>query len=89
MEEKLLKKLSGLGYPLSGLKDDDADLNLILAKMVDSEDIRIPAIFPVMLAISAEQGAFNYEDCPKTTDLSRKREILKTRSFLSRCKQKN
>lgn len=61
-KSNLLKKLSGLGFPLSELKKDDADFNEILADMVGSEDIRMPAIFPVLLAISAETGLFDYDE---------------------------
>lgn len=61
MENKdLLERVSGLGFPLFGVKDEQ-DANLTLADMVKSKDLRLWEGFAVVLANSAEKKAFDYE----------------------------
>ena len=57
--DDLLKRVSALGFPLFSL-DEGQDVNLTLADMVKSRDLRMWEGFPVVLANSAEKGLFNY-----------------------------
>lgn len=56
----LLKRVSALGFPLFGAEGDQ-NVNLTLADMVKSRDLRLWEGFPVVLANAAEKGYFNYE----------------------------
>lgn len=56
----LLKRVSALGLPLFSAEGDQ-NVNLTLADMVKSRDLRLWEGFPVVLANAAEKGLFNYE----------------------------
>lgn len=55
----LLKRVSKLGFPLFETEETQ-DVNVTLADMVKSKDLRLWEGFPVVLANSAEKGLFNY-----------------------------
>lgn len=54
----LLKRLAALGFPLLAV-EKEPDVNLALADLVKSSDLRLWEGFPVVLATSAEKGEFN------------------------------
>jgi hypothetical protein len=54
----LLKRLAALGFPLLAV-EKEPDVNLALADLVKSRDLRLWEGFPVVLATSAEKGEFN------------------------------
>src|SRR3989338_10010653 len=56
----LLKRVSDLGFPLFEA-EEDKKVNLTLADMVKSKDLRLWEGFPVVLANSAEKGLFDYD----------------------------
>ncbi|MDP2910985.1 MAG: hypothetical protein Q8N76_01440 [Candidatus Omnitrophota bacterium] len=56
----LLKRVSDLGFPLFEV-EEDKKVNLTLADMVKTKDLRLWEGFPVVLANSAEKGLFDYE----------------------------
>jgi len=56
----LLKRVSKLGFPLFETEEMQ-DVNVTLADMVKSKDLRLWEGFPIVLANSAEKGLFNYE----------------------------
>ncbi len=56
----LLKRLSRLGYPLFET-EEALDVNVTLADVVKSKDLRLWEGFPVLLANSAEKGLFDYD----------------------------
>lgn|SRR3989338_4953373 len=56
----LLKRVSDLGFPLFEA-EEDKKVNLTLADMVKTKDLRLWEGFPVVLANSAEKGLFDYE----------------------------
>jgi hypothetical protein len=56
----LLKRVSKLGFPLFETEETQ-DVNVTLADMVKSKDLRLWEGFPVVLVNSAEKGLFNYE----------------------------
>lgn len=58
--ENLLKRIAALGYPLLEV-EKEPDVNLALADIVKSGDLRLWEGFPVVLAIGAEKGKFNPE----------------------------
>ena len=58
--DNLLKRVSGLGFPLFEV-EEDKKVNLTLADMVKTKDLRLWEGFPVVLANSAEKGLFDYE----------------------------
>ncbi len=58
--KSLLKRLSRLGYPLFE-SEEALDVNVTLADVVKSKDLRLWEGFPVLLANSAEQGLFDYD----------------------------
>ena len=55
----LLKRVSKLGFPLFETEETQ-DVNVTLADMVKSKDLRLWEGFPVVLANSAEKGLFDY-----------------------------
>ena len=55
----LLKRVSKLGFPLFETEETQ-DVNVTLADMVKSKDLRLWEGFPVVLANSSEKGLFNY-----------------------------
>jgi hypothetical protein len=55
--EALFKRAGALGFPLLATEKENA--NLTLAEMVKSGDLRLWEGFPVVLANSAEKGAFS------------------------------
>lgn len=56
----LLKRLSALGFPLFETEEKQ-NVNLTLADMVKSKDLRLWEGFPVVLANSAEKELFSYD----------------------------
>lgn len=58
--ENLLKRVSSLGFPLFEA-EEDVKVNLTLADMVKTKDLRLWEGFPVVLANSAEKGLFDYD----------------------------
>ena len=56
----LLKRVSDLGFPLFEVEEDEK-VNLTLADMVKTKDLRMWEGFPVVLVNSAEKGLFDYE----------------------------
>jgi len=54
----LLKRLAALGFPLLEV-EKEPDVNLALADLVKSRDLRLWEGFPVVLATSAEKGEFS------------------------------
>ncbi len=58
--DNLLKRISGLGFPLFEA-EEDKKVNLTLADMVKTKDLRLWEGFPVVLANSAEKGLFDYK----------------------------
>lgn len=58
--DNLLKRVGALGYPLFGVEEYQ-NVNLTLADMVRSRDLRLWEGFPVVLANGAEKGLFNYD----------------------------
>lgn len=58
--EKLLKRVGALGFPLFG-PEEDRNANATLADMARSNDLRLWEGFPVVLANSAKEGLFNYD----------------------------
>lgn len=58
--EHLLKRVSGLGFPLFEA-EEDKKANLTLADMVKAKDLRLWEGFPVVLANSAKEGLFDYD----------------------------
>lgn len=59
--DNLLKRLGALGFPLLDVEKEE-DANLTLADLVKSRDLRLWEGFPVVLANSAEKGAFDYNN---------------------------
>ncbi len=59
--KSLLKRLSRLGYPLFE-SEEALDVNVTLADVVKSRDLRLWEGFPVLLANSAEKGLFDYDN---------------------------
>lgn len=59
-DKNLLRRLSMLGFPLFEPERTE-DVNLTLADVVKSKDLRLWEGFPVVLANSAERGLFNYD----------------------------
>ncbi|TBR17762.1 hypothetical protein EPO66_02120 [bacterium] len=57
--DNLLKRVSALGFPLFDVEEEQ-DVNLTLADMVKSRDLRLWEGFPVVLANSAEKRLFDY-----------------------------
>ena len=57
----LLKRLKGLGFSLFETGKTE-DVNLTLADVVKSKDLRLWEGFPVVLATSAENGHFDYTE---------------------------
>ncbi len=57
--DNLLKRVSDLGFPLFEA-EEDKKVNLTLADMVKTKDLRLWEGFPVVLANSAEKGLFDY-----------------------------
>lgn len=57
--DDLLKRLGALGFPLLDV-EKEGDVNLTLADLVKSRELRLWDGFPVVLANSAEKGLFNY-----------------------------
>jgi len=55
----LLKRVNALGYPLLEAEESQ-NVDLTLADMARSGDLRLWEGFPVVLANSAEKGLFNY-----------------------------
>jgi len=60
IDKNLLKRLSRLGYPLFE-SEEALDVNVTLADVVKSKDLRLWEGFPVVLANSAEKGLFDYD----------------------------
>ena len=58
-DKSLLKRLRKLGFPLFETEEVQ-DVNLILADVVRSKDLRFWEGFPVVLASTAEKGLFDY-----------------------------
>ncbi|MDO8602220.1 MAG: hypothetical protein Q7O04_00005, partial [Candidatus Omnitrophota bacterium] len=58
--DNLLKRVSDLGFPLFEA-EEDKKVNLTLADMVKTKDLRMWEGFPVVLANSAEKGLFDYK----------------------------
>ncbi len=58
--ESLLKKVSALGYSLFE-KEEGSDVNLTLAEVVKSRDLRLWEGFPLMLANAAKADSFDYK----------------------------
>jgi len=58
-DNSLLKRLRALGLPLFETEEME-DANLALADVVKSKDLRLWEGFPVVLAMSAEKGCFDY-----------------------------
>lgn len=58
-DNSLLKRLSTLGFSLFEARGME-DANLALADVVKSKDLRLWEGFPVVLAMSAENGYFDY-----------------------------
>ncbi|MCX5667280.1 MAG: hypothetical protein NTY34_03085 [Candidatus Omnitrophica bacterium] len=66
-DNSLLKRLRSLGFSLFETGETE-DVNLTLADVVKSKDLRLWEGFPVVLATSAENGHFDYTktvDCLK------------------------
>ena len=59
--KSLLKRLSRLGYPLFE-SEEALDVNVTLADVVKSKDLRLWEGFPVLLANSAEKGLFDHDN---------------------------
>ena len=59
--EELLKKVGMLGYPLFN-REENVDVNLALAEVVKSRDLRLWEGFPVMFATALEKGLSDPED---------------------------
>ena len=57
----LLKRLRSLGFPLFEVGETE-DVNLTLADVVKSKDLRLWEGFPVVLATSTEKGHFDYNE---------------------------
>ena len=57
---ELVKRLSGLGFPLMEVAKEP-DVNLALADLVKSRDLRLWEGFPVVMAFSAEKEPFDYK----------------------------
>lgn len=60
VNKELLEKLSRLGFPLMETKED-FDVNQTLAEVVRSKDTRLWEGFPVLLANSAQDYNFDYD----------------------------
>ena len=60
-DNSLLKRLKGLGFSLFETGKTE-DVNLTLADVVKSKDLRLWEGFPVVLATSAENGHFDYTE---------------------------
>lgn len=58
--DSLLRRVAALGLPLLDVEEKQ-DVNLTLAEMVKSKELRLWEGFPVVLANSSEKGLFNYE----------------------------
>lgn len=59
--KSLLKRLGRLGYPLFE-SEEALDVNVTLADVVKSKDLRLWEGFPVLLANSVEKGLFDYDN---------------------------
>ena len=60
-DNSILKRLRGLGFSLFETGETE-DVNLTLADVVKSKDLRLWEGFPVVLATSAEKGHFDYSE---------------------------
>ena len=60
-DNSLLKRLNGLGFPLFETEQAE-NANLALADVVKSKDLRLWEGFPVVLAMSAQKGHFDYNE---------------------------
>jgi len=58
-DNSLPKRLRAMGFPLFETEETE-DVNLALADVVKSKDLRLWEGFPVVLATSAEKGHFDY-----------------------------
>ena len=58
-DNNLLKRLRAMGFPLFETRETE-DVNLTLADVVKSKDLRLREGFPVVLATGAEKGHFDY-----------------------------
>ena len=67
--KSLLKRLSRLGYPLFE-SEEALDVNVTLADVVKSKDLRLWEGFPVLLANSAEKGSICLSQRCKIKSLS-------------------
>lgn len=65
----LVTRLNSLGFPLLQVSQD-VDVNMTLADLVKSRDLRFWEGFPVVLAYSADRGMFDYsktQECLKSS----------------------
>jgi hypothetical protein len=58
--KELLEKAKMLGYPLLEI-EETLEVNLILAEIVKSEDLRLWEGFPIMLANSLDKSLFDFD----------------------------
>jgi len=62
--DELLKRVGELGFPMFNT-EETRNANSTLTDMVRSQDLRFWEGFPVVLANSAKEGLFNYEEVNK------------------------
>src|SRR3989338_4630571 len=81
-DEKLLKNLSTLGFPLMEA-EEAGDANLTLAQVVRSGDVRLLEGFPLLLANSSQSGLFNYSSVLENLKTRKEKEDFRQLLFLS------
>lgn len=87
-DKDLLKRLRKMGFPLFETEEAE-DANLTLADVVQSKDLRFWEGFPVVLAISAEKGLFDYNKVAASLKKLFDKPLLATLAAMSLALYKN
>lgn len=82
VKKELLENLNRLGFPLMESKQD-VDVNKTLAEVVKSKDMRLWEGFPVLMANTASEYKFDYEEVLKYLTTKENRENFHSLLVLS------
>jgi hypothetical protein len=88
VKKELLKNVNRLGFPLME-PEEDLDVNKTLAEVVKSKDTRLWEGFPVLLANTAREYKFNYDEVLKYLTKKESRDNFHSLLLLSLALYKN
>ncbi len=88
LKKELLKNVNRLGFPLLE-PEEDVDVNKTLAEVVKSKDTRLWEGFPVLLANTAREYKFNYDEVLKYLTRKESRKNFHSLLILSLALYKN